>query len=133
MKRSVIQSSICVAFALLSGFTAIGCSSTSDNQDIGTEKAATEKAATEMMVVALDGQQVEASCGQCQFGMTGDGCNLAIRHGGVAYFVNGSAIDDHGDAHAADGFCNAVRKAEVSGRVEYGKFVATAFQLVDTP
>lgn len=75
-------------------------------------------------------QVVEASCGQCRFGMKGEGCNLAVRINGKAYFVDGTAIDDHGDAHAQDGFCNAIRKAEVKGRVEKDRFVATYFKLL---
>ena len=30
---------------------------------------------------------VEASCGQCQFGLKGEGCRLAVRIDGKAYFV----------------------------------------------
>lgn len=67
---------------------------------------------------------VEASCGQCQFGQKGKGCDLAIRYKGKTYFVKGSQIDDHGDAHAADGFCNAVRKARVTGQFKQHKFIA---------
>jgi hypothetical protein len=75
-------------------------------------------------------QIVEASCGQCQFGMAGKGCSLAVRINGKAYFVDGSKIDDHGDAHASDGFCEAIRKAEVKGEVVNNRFQATYFKLV---
>jgi hypothetical protein len=75
-------------------------------------------------------QLVEASCGQCQFEMEGSGCDLAIRVDGQAWYVEGSSIDDHGDAHAADGLCNCVRRARVSGEVRDGRFVVTAFQLL---
>lgn len=75
-------------------------------------------------------QVVEASCGQCKFGLKGKSCDLAVRINGKAYFVDGSKIDEHGDAHADDGFCNAVRKAEVQGKVKNGRFVATYFKLL---
>lgn len=75
-------------------------------------------------------QVVEASCGQCQFGLKAPGCSLAIRIDGKAYFVDGADINDHGDAHAEDGFCNAVRKAEVSGKVVKGRFKASYFRLL---
>lgn len=78
-------------------------------------------------------QVVEASCGQCRFGMKGKGCNLAVRMNGKAYFVKGTSIDEHGDAHASDGFCNAIRKAEVKGRIEKDRFVATSFRLLPEP
>jgi hypothetical protein len=73
---------------------------------------------------------VEAACGQCQFDLPGDGCDLAVRLDGEAYFVTGTSIDEHGDAHADDGFCNAVRQARVNGRIEDGRFVATSFELM---
>jgi hypothetical protein len=41
---------------------------------------------------------VEASCGQCQFGMKGYACDLAVRIDGKPYFVDGTSIDSHGDA-----------------------------------
>ena len=75
-------------------------------------------------------QTVEASCGQCQFGMKEkSGCDLAVRIDGKAYFVEGSSIDDHGDAHAHDGFCQAIRQADVIGAVKNVKFVATYFKV----
>ncbi|WP_313806497.1 DUF6370 family protein [Flavobacterium sp.] len=78
-------------------------------------------------------QVVEASCGQCQFGMTDKkGCDLAVRIDGKPYFVEGTSIDQHGDAHAHDGFCNAIRKAEVSGEIVDNKFKATSFVLLET-
>lgn len=73
---------------------------------------------------------VEAACGQCRLGLPGKGCNLAIRLEGKSYFVDGSSIDDHGDAHAHDGFCNAVRKAKVQGSVVNNRFLSSYFRLV---
>ncbi len=75
-------------------------------------------------------QVVETSCGQCQFHMEGKGCNLAVRINGKTYFVDGTSIDDHGDAHAKDGFCEAIKKAEVQGTVVNNRFKATYFKLV---
>ena len=73
---------------------------------------------------------VDAACGQCRLGLLGKGCDLAVRIEGKAYFVDGTGIDEHGDAHADDGFCKAVRKAEVRGSVVEGRFKATSFVLV---
>lgn len=75
-------------------------------------------------------QVVEAACGQCQFGLEGGACDLAVRIDGTAYFVDGTAIDQHGDAHAEDGFCNTVRQARVEGTVEDGRFQAQSFTLL---
>lgn len=73
---------------------------------------------------------VEAACGECRFKLKGDGCDLAVRIEGKAYFVDGTDIDSHGDAHAKDGFCNAVRKAEVQGEVVKDRFKVTYFKLL---
>jgi hypothetical protein len=75
-------------------------------------------------------QVVDAACGQCRFGLKGKGCDLAIRLDSVAYFVDGTSIDQHGDAHASDGFCNAIRKAEVQGEVVDNRFNVTYFKLM---
>ena len=75
-------------------------------------------------------QVVEASCGECQFGLEGKSCDLAVRIDGKPYFVDGTTIDEHGDAHAKDGFCKAVRKAEVQGEIVNNRFKATYFRLL---
>ena len=75
-------------------------------------------------------QVVEAACGECRFEMDGNGCDLAVRIDGKSYFVDGTSIDKHGDAHAKDGFCNAIRKAEVQGEIVNDRFKATYFKLV---
>ena len=75
-------------------------------------------------------QVVETACGECQFKLAGKGCDLAVRIDGKAYFVEGTDIDSHGDAHAKDGFCNAVRKAEVQGNLVNDRFKVTYFKLL---
>jgi len=76
-------------------------------------------------------QVVEASCGQCNFGLTSKkGCDLAIKLDGKAYWVDGTDIHSHGDAHGKEGFCNTVRKAEVAGEVIDGRFKASHFKLL---
>ena len=75
-------------------------------------------------------QVVETACGQCQFKLEGKGCDLAVRIDGKSYFVDGTDIDSHGDAHAKDGFCNAVRTAEVQGEVTKDRYRITYFKLL---
>lgn len=75
-------------------------------------------------------QVVETACGQCQFKLAGKGCDLAVRIDDKSYFVDGTDIDSHGDAHAKDGFCNAVRKAGVQGELVKDRFKVTYFKLV---
>ncbi len=73
---------------------------------------------------------VKVSCGQCKLGLSGHGCDLALRINGKAYFIDGTTIDDHGDSHAKDGFCNAVRDAKVQGEVVGDRFKVTYFELL---
>jgi len=76
-------------------------------------------------------QVVEAACGQCQFRMTKkSGCDLAVKIDGKSYFVDGTTIHDHGDAHADDGFCETIRQVEVKGEIIDGRFKAESFTLV---
>jgi Family of unknown function (DUF6370) len=76
-------------------------------------------------------QVVEAACGECQLGLEGNSCDLAVRIDGKSYFVDGTNIDSHGDAHAKDGFCKMIRKAEVQGELVANRFKVTYFRLLD--
>ena len=78
-------------------------------------------------------QIVETACGECQFKLAGKGCDLAVRIDGKAYFVDGTDINSHGDAHAKDGFCKKIRTAEVQGEIVGGRFKASYFKLVNNP
>jgi hypothetical protein len=79
----------------------------------------------------VEKKEVEIACGECMFKMPGKGCDLAVKIDGVGYFVDGRKIDDFGDAHAEDGFCNAVRKAIVTGEIIDKRFKAKSIQLVE--
>lgn len=73
---------------------------------------------------------VETACGECKLGMHGKSCDLAVRIDGKAYFVDGAQIDSFGDAHASDGFCEAIRTAEVQGKIIGKRFKVTYFKLI---
>lgn len=76
-------------------------------------------------------RDAEIGCAMCIYHMPGvKDCVLAVKLDGRAYLVKGSSIDDHGDAHAADGLCNTGRKARVRGRVEGEVFVAEVVELM---
>ena len=56
---------------------------------------------------------VLVSCGMCNF-LTGDNdCALAVKIGSRVLKVDGVGIDDHGDSHASDGYCNVIKKKYV--------------------
>ena len=111
--------------SLLTGlFLSVGCQPTSV---VSTDPMQT---GSEVPSLRLVTQVVEASCGECQFNMEGSGCDLAVRIDGKPYFVDGAKIDDHGDAHSPQGMCNCIRKANVTGEIKNGRFVASAFDIL---
>ncbi len=73
---------------------------------------------------------VQTACGECQFGLKGKSCDLAVRIKNKSYFVDGTNINDHGDAHADNGFCNAVTKAVVQGKLVNNRYKVTYFKLL---
>ena len=76
-------------------------------------------------------QVVEASCGECHFGMKVPKCVLAVRIDGKPYLVEGAkTLDSYGEAHGKEGMCTVIRKAEVTGEIKNDKFVATSFKLL---
>ncbi len=72
----------------------------------------------------------ELACGQCQFKMPGKSCDLAVRINGQSYFVDGVHIDSLGNAHASDGMCNAITKAEVQGELDNDRYKVTYVKLL---
>ncbi len=93
-----------------------GCQSTQSAFDDGQEREIRRTA--------------QAGCASCIFHMKdAEDCPLAVKIDGQVYLVEGSSIDDHGDAHAPDGLCKTARIASVAGRIESGRFVATHFEL----
>jgi len=76
---------------------------------------------------------VEISCGQCQIELSSqEGCDLAIRIDGRAYFVDGAHIDEFGDAHDLNsGFCEVIRTAKISGKLIEGRFQAGSIKLIE--
>lgn len=73
---------------------------------------------------------MEAACGQCLFHLPGKGCDLAVRHGGRAYYVDGVDLDSLGDAHAKDGMCQVIRHAQVTGELRNGRFLVSRFEMI---
>lgn len=78
-------------------------------------------------------QIVEVSCGKCKLGLAGKTCDMAVRIDGKAYYADGADIDSFGDAHAHDGMCNAIRKAEVQGEVVNNRFKISYIKLLPEP
>lgn len=107
---------------LLLGLLALIMFNTSNAQDTTNKKLVFNQ--------EIPSYEVEATCGTCMFKMKGKGCILAVKFKGKNYFVDGTDIEDHGDAHDKEGFCNAIKKAKVQGSVVGDKFLVTYFELV---
>ena len=75
--------------------------------------------------------EVKASFGICMFDMDGFKCELAVNIDGAKYYVEGTDIDDYGDAHSDDGFCNAIRDAKIQGQIVDNKYIVTDFKLIE--
>lgn len=75
-------------------------------------------------------QTVEVSCGKCKLGLPGKACDMAVRIDGKSYYVDGASMDNYGDAHAQDGMCNAVRKAQVQGELVDDRFQVSYIKLL---
>lgn len=122
MNRRDLTCGVCVVLIGGSPFMSAcqGPASRESSPTVG-ERAAIEPA----------GGGAEAGCAMCIYHMPGvNECVLAVKLDGRAYLVKGSSIDDHGDAHAADGLCNTARDARVKGRVEGEQFLAEEFDVV---
>ena len=65
------------------------------------------------------------SCGMCNFLTSDNDCSLAVKIGSKVLKVRGIGIDDHGDSHASDGYCNVIKKKYVEGIVRNNLFLPT--------
>lgn len=92
--------------------------------------AQTTEAKTAVPDAAKPIQVVEVSCGKCKLGLPGKTCDMAVRIDGKAYYADGANIDSFGDAHAHDGMCNAIRKAEVQGQIVDNRFKISYIKLL---
>ena len=68
---------------------------------------------------------VLVSCGMCNFLTADTDCSLAVKIGSRVLKVDGVGIDDHGDSHASDGYCNVIKKKYVEGIVRKNLFLPT--------
>ncbi len=75
-------------------------------------------------------QVLQVACGSCKFGMAGKECALAVWIKGKARYADGAHIDSLGDAHAPDGLCNMVRKAEVQGELVDNRYKISYIRLL---
>lgn len=128
-KRNMRKNSIKMILVSFLAVFAISCGNQEANKKAEAQEGHAHEHTTTKAMLA-EGVVVEAACGECMFGLEGEGCDLAVRIDGHAYFVDGAKIDDHGDAHAEDGFCSLVRKAKVKGEIKDGRFVVESFELL---
>ncbi len=128
MKKQIIH--LFLGLAILVFTVSCGQQASKQESSESTEKTGAVESSVITAEQLAAGGEVEAACGECMFELAGDGCDLAVRIDGEAYFVDGTSINDHGDAHADNGFCNAIRKANVKGKIENDRFIAESFVLM---
>lgn len=73
--------------------------------------------------------KAKASCGICMFDMQGEKCELAVQFNDSKYYVEGADIDDYGDAHSDEGFCNAIIDVSIQGEIINNTFLLTFFKV----
>ena len=106
-----------------------GCGSCSISKTKVAGVPANPELISELGADGLVSGLVLASCGMCNFGLDAKaGCSLTIKIGETTYPVKGTGIEDHGDSHAKDGFCNAVSVVSVVGNVKDNLFLAESFE-----
>ena len=69
------------------------------------------------------------SCGMCNFMSDDNDCSLAIKIGKNILSVNDVGINEHGDSHARDGYCNVIKKVYVEGKVNNLTFYPEKIEL----
>ena len=110
LKKSVL---IAIIFAT-SQFLHAGCGG------CGTSKSHSYKSYSSGLLESVPANKringnVLVSCGMCNFLTEDNDCSLSIKIGKNTYAVKGVNIDDHGDSHARDGYCNVIKKTYVEG------------------
>ncbi|MEN8123391.1 MAG: DUF6370 family protein [Bacteroidota bacterium] len=96
------------------------------------KEAATEEASGEITTVDeieetnAEEQLAQVGCAKCQLGLECEDCQLAVKIGEKAYFVEGVDMD----AFAEDGLCSMVKNAKVVGKKADNKFKATKIELI---
>ena len=106
--------------------------------DIDASKVVISKKTSALVTSVPESGSIEgfviSSCGMCNFDYKKRrGCSLAIKIEDTVYSVKGTKINDHGDPHSEEGFCNAIRIAYVSGEIKKNVFHADSFTLIESP
>ncbi len=75
--------------------------------------------------VSANAQTLEVGCAGCVFSMPGaEGCQLAVKMGDKIHLVSGVEMPGH-----ETGLCDHSRMANIDGKLDGERFVATAFEL----
>ena len=125
-----------VSILLTSGFVFAACGGCAGDHAESKPKSVVKEKTTINTLVTTVGKDgnieglVITSCGICNLGIKKGGCSLSVKIGDDVYAVEGTSIHDHGDAHASDGFCSALRVAWAKGKIKDNIFHASSFVLV---
>lgn len=81
----------------------------------------------------IENKVVQTGCGMCMFKVnSAKSCGVYAKIDNQFYEVIGLDKKVVGTGHEADGYCEVVKKARVSGEIKRGKFYATSFKYIET-
>ena len=120
-----MKKSLLIIFVLISSqIIQAGCGGCRTNR-----KHSSSKISSGLLEKVPSNRQIEGyvlvSCGMCNFLTNDNDCSLAVKIGSKVLKVRGVGIDDHGNSHASDGYCNVIKKKYVEGIVRDDLFLPT--------
>ena len=136
MKKNNIIQNLCLLVSIFSmAFAGCGSCPGDIKKENSVKKSISKSDISNALVMSVPEDNfinglVITSCGMCNLNTKDKRCNLSIKIGNKIFDVDGTKINEHGDEHGKIGFCNAVRVAWASGKVEKKVFNADSFVLV---
>lgn len=120
MKKLILMIGVLISFQILQAGCG-GCRTNRKHTPTSISSGLLEKIPSNNQIEG----NVLISCGMCNFLTDDNDCSLSVKIGNKVLKVRGVGIDDHGDSHASDGYCNVIKKKYVEGIVRNNLFLPT--------
>ena len=120
MKKLILMIGVLISFQILQAGCG-GCRTNRKHTPTSISSGLLEKIPSNNQIEG----NVLISCGMCNFLTDDNDCSLSVKIGKKVLKVRGVGIDDHGDSHASDGYCNVIKKKYVEGIVRNNLFLPT--------
>lgn len=80
----------------------------------------------------IENKIVQTGCGMCMFkAKSAKSCSVYVKIDDQFYETVGVDKKVTGTGHEADGYCEVIKKARISGEIKRGKFYATSFSYIE--